>query len=64
MKVDTRKFIIALGNAKMTVHQLSTETGLAVATISKIKNGQRSARPDSLGKIAEALKVRVEDLVD
>ncbi len=64
MTLNTTKLAMAIGNAKKTVFQLSDETGLAVSTISKIKNGRRSPRLDTIGKIADALQVRIEDLVD
>ena len=64
MKLDRRKMDAAVGNACVTYKILSEQTGISVCTLARIKNGHQNPRPATVGKIAKALNVRVEDLVE
>jgi transcriptional regulator with XRE-family HTH domain len=48
--------------AVLTVHELAEASGVSDDTISKIENGQRVARPNTLRKLARALNVRPQEL--
>ncbi|MFA6941915.1 MAG: helix-turn-helix transcriptional regulator [Clostridiaceae bacterium] len=63
LKIDHDKFLLALAKAKLTTTKLKTKSGVGRNTISKIMNGGANVRPDSIGKIAEALNVSVEELI-
>lgn len=64
MKINKQKLEVAMANAVVGTKQLSDMTGIAPAMITRIKNGRQQPRPVTLGKIAKALDVKVEDLVD
>ena len=64
MKINNSKLEIAMGNAVIGTKQLSEMTGIAQETIARIKNGKQNPKPTTLGKIAKALNVKVEDLVE
>ena len=49
--------------ANLTQEKLAEKTGLSVVFLSLLENGWRAASIDSLLKIAEALGVSLEDLV-
>lgn len=46
----------------MSVRQLSARSGVSATTISRLENLHRMARPQTVGKLAQALEVRAEDL--
>ena len=48
--------------AVLTVHELAEASGVSDDTISKIENGQRVARPNTLRKLARALNVSAQEL--
>jgi transcriptional regulator with XRE-family HTH domain len=48
--------------AVLTVHELAEASGVSDDTISKIENGQRVARPNTLRKLAHALDVSPQEL--
>jgi transcriptional regulator with XRE-family HTH domain len=48
----------------LTLEQLADASGLSVGQISKIENNKRGWSPDSLQKLAAALKVPVGQLID
>ena len=64
MKIDKQKLEVAMANAVVGTKQLSDLTGIAPAMMTRIKNGNQEPRPVTVGKIAKALGVKVEDLVD
>lgn len=64
MKIDNRKLELAMASVCCTAESLSSMTGVAQATIARIKKGSQNPRPATVGKIAKALNVKVEDLID
>lgn len=48
----------------MTYSELSYKSGISRITIQKIVNGRTDARPITIGKIAKALNVNVEELIE
>lgn len=48
----------------ISVTELAKKSKLAKATVSRILNNKVSARPDTIGKIAQALNVDVENFID
>ncbi|MBO5409469.1 MAG: helix-turn-helix transcriptional regulator [Clostridia bacterium] len=63
MKIDNQKFEIAIANACMTFSDLSKKSGISLFTISRMQ-GDVKIRPETIGKIAKALNVKVEELIE
>lgn len=61
--VNSQKLIIAIANSGYTAVELSKVCGVSQVTIARFKAGTQKARPQTLGKIARALNVKVEDLI-
>lgn len=63
MKLDLEKLKIAQARACLSVNDLVDETGLVRSTISKVLNGRINPKPKTLGRIAKALNVNIEDII-
>ncbi len=63
MKVNLRKLEIAMANTCISISSLCKETDLNYSTLSRIKSGA-DAHPATVGKIAKALGVNVEELIE
>lgn len=63
LKVNREKFIIARAQATMTVRELSKESNVAASTISRIEKGHIEPNPVTLGRIAKALKISLEEII-
>lgn len=61
--VNSQKLIIAIANAGYTATELSKVSGVSQVTLARFKAGTQKARPQTLGKLAKALNVKVEDLI-
>lgn len=64
LKVDNTKLMIAIANKGCSAVELSKESGVNQVTITRMKAGTQQPRPQTLGKIARALGVKVEDLLE
>lgn len=64
MKIDKQKFEIALANACMTSSKLSKASGISKFTITRMQSDDVETQPVTVGKIAKALDVKVEELID
>ena len=63
LKIDKRKLDIAMAIKSYSSLELSQCSGISQVTITRIKNGFQNPRPETVGKIARALNVNVEDLI-
>lgn len=63
MKINSTKLDVAMANACITTNELSKKTNLNHSTLTRIKSGS-CANPATIGKIAKALNVRVEELIE
>lgn len=63
MRINRIKFVSELTRRDMTQSRLSELSGVSRATINFIKNG-KSCSDKTVGKIAKALNVPVENLID
>ena len=64
MIISKAKLDIAIAKAGLTVRQVIEKTGLSSASVaSHFKDGKRSSRPKTVGKIAKALDCQIEDLI-
>lgn len=64
MKIDKMKVDIAMANKGFSAKELSEKCGISQITITRLKKGVQKARPETVGKIAKALDVQVENLID
>ena len=63
MKINFAKLEVAMANACISTGELSKKTNLNYSTLTRIKSGMQS-QPATIGKIAKALGVRVEELIE
>ena len=64
VKIDNSKFELALASSCMTLKELSCKSGIRQETIARIKNSVQNPTPATVGKIAKALNVPVESLIE
>lgn len=63
MKINKQKLQLAMANACLNMDDLAALAEVSRVSISKYLSGLRSPKPKTIGKIAKALNVRVEDLI-
>jgi len=63
MRIDKKKLDLAMAENCFSAERLSSLTGISTVTIARIKNGSQKARPATIGKLAKALNVKVEELI-
>ena len=63
LKVNLTKLDVAMANACITTNELSNKANLNYSTLTRIKSGNPTT-PATIGKIAKALDVKVEELID
>lgn len=64
MKINKQKLQLAMANACLSMDDLATLAGVSRISIGKYLSGLRNPKPKTLGKIAKALDVPVEKLID
>ncbi|NDO47916.1 helix-turn-helix transcriptional regulator [Lachnospiraceae bacterium MD335] len=64
MKIDKMKIDVAMANKGYSAKELSEKCGVSQITIARLKRGVQKARPETIGKLAKALSVPVESLID
>ena len=64
MVLNDDKLKLHLANEGMLLKELCQKSGIAETTLRKIRQGKCISKPATIGKIAKALNVRVEDLID
>jgi plasmid maintenance system antidote protein VapI len=64
LRINHDKFLIALAKSGMTTTELKIKSGVGRNTISKVINEDTLIRPALIGKLAKALNVDVEQIVD
>jgi len=63
MKINKQKLQLAMANACMNTSDLQCSSKLPRPTVNNVISG-KSVRPATVGRIAKALKVPVESLID
>ena len=63
MNIDVQTLLIEMAKAKMSIKELSEKSEVCRGTIAAIKKGSE-VKPETVGKIAEALGVSVEELLE
>lgn len=64
MKINKQKLQLAMANACMSMDDLAVMADVSRVSIGKYLSGLRNPKPKTLGKIAKALNVPVENLID
>ena len=64
MKIDKMKIDVAMANKGYSAKEFSEKCGVSQITIARLKRGVQKARRETIGKIAKALNVPVENLID
>lgn len=64
LRISSDKFLLALARSGMTTTELKEKSGVGRNTISKIINSETTVRPVVVGKLAKALNVQVEQILD
>lgn len=64
MKISKTTLEVAMAESCITLKELSKKSGIRQETITRIKNGFQNANPSTVGKIAKALNVKVEELIE
>lgn len=63
MNIDINKLNIAIAKSCITMKDLSDLSSVNVTTLSRIKTGKQLPSLRTVGKIAKALKIDVEELI-
>lgn len=63
VKINPDIMLIAMAKKKFTCAGLAKASGVSRATISCIRN-EKNCKPDIAGKLAEALDLSVEELIE
>jgi transcriptional regulator with XRE-family HTH domain len=64
MKININKLLMAMANACITIGELSSKSGISRTALNNFTTGKGNPKPATIGKIAKALNVNVEDLLD
>lgn len=64
MKINKQKLQIAMANKCLNMDDLAKVVGISRVSLTKYLSGTRNPRTKTLGKIAKALDVPVEKLID
>lgn len=64
MKIDNQRLDMAMAKACVDVKTLSELSGISKASLVAVRNKSRNPKPITIGKIARALEVPVEDLLE
>ena len=63
MKIDMQKLTVAMANESMLLKDLCQKAGIGEVTFRNIRAGRSEPRPATVGKIAKALNVKVQDII-
>jgi DNA-binding Xre family transcriptional regulator len=63
LNIDIEKLDIFAAQACMSFDGLAAKSGISTVTLSRLRRGKQEPRPHTVGKIAKALNVNVEDLL-
>lgn len=64
MPVNKSRLLLAMANECMSTKEVCEKSGVSKPTFTKVKSGKINPQPVTLGKIAKALNVTPEYLVD
>ena len=64
MKVDKDKLLLLMSNACMNPYDLCKKANVSCSVYYKMVKGLSNSKPATIGKMAKALNVKVEDLLE
>lgn len=64
MRINQDRLALEMAKACKPISALCKEAGVTQPTLSRIKSGAQNTRPVTIGRIARALGVRVEDIIE
>lgn len=64
MQISKSKLEKVMAEQCITAENLAKLTGVSQVTLARMKRGVQNARPATIGKIAKALNVPVENLIE
>ena len=64
MRVNQDRLLLAMANACVCNRKLCEKSGVAQPTLSRIKSGKAHPKPVTVGRLAHALGIPVEQLVE
>ena len=64
MKIDGRKLDMIMAAQCLTAETLSTVTGVSQVSIARFRKGTQNPRPATVGKIAKALNVEIQEIIE
>lgn len=64
MKFNIYKFCTIIAEKEITLSELSRQTKIDTANLSRYKRGQREPNLKNIGKIAKALGIDAADLIE
>jgi len=63
MKIDRSKLILSFAKSCLSMREISELSGVGAVTLTRISRGTQEPIPRTVGKIARALNVTVEELI-
>lgn len=64
MKINVFKMKLAMADACITISELSLQSKVSRVALSRLMSGETDPKPATIGKIAKALNVKAEDLIE
>lgn len=63
MRISNEKILIALANEGMLLKELAGKAGITMEALRNIRKGKSVPKPATVGKIAKALNVNVQEII-
>lgn len=64
MKINTQRLDVAIADACLTMNELSKQSRVNIVTLTKVRKGTQEPTPKTVGKIAKALNISVEEIIE
>jgi transcriptional regulator with XRE-family HTH domain len=64
MKLSPNKLLLAMANACITITELAEKSNVSRVALTRFTTGKSNPKPVTIGKIAKALNIKVEDLIE
>lgn len=64
MRININKLLLAMANACITIGELSNKSGISRTALNNFTTGKGNPKPATIGKLAKALNVNVEELIE
>lgn len=64
MKINKKAMDILLAENCLSIKELAKKIGITPGNLTRIRQGQKNTRPKTIGLIAKALKVDINELLE